>query len=125
MVLDAGVTLTRAVEDPLRDPAPPPPPSASVVLALDARAAPGALDADARALVAAVAPEVPAASVTVLARPVAPPPVLARLGPFEVARASRTPLLAALLGLLALCAGLGSALALRERARRAASASAP
>jgi hypothetical protein len=124
LVREAHVTLTRPAEDPLRPSgAATPTASASVVLDVDLSREGGAdaaaLTADARALVTAVAPEVAPAAVTVLARPPEPAPVLTRVGPFAVARRSRGPLLAALLGLLALCAGLGATLAARERSRRA------
>lgn len=138
-VQSAHVTLTRPADDPLRRPdAPRAAPSASAVLVLapdvrrpdkgdaaaapDAAAIPVALATDVRALVAAVAPEIAAERVTVVARPAAPPIELRRVGPFEVTRASRRPLLAALLALLALCAALGATLALRERGRRNAAA---
>jgi hypothetical protein len=128
MVRQAHVTLTRPVVDPLRPTAiaagapESAAATASVVLEVDAAREGGvdtaALTADARALVTAVAPELAPAAVTVIARNAAPPPVLAKVGPFDVARRSRGPLLAALLGLLALCAGLGATLAARERSRR-------
>ncbi len=124
-VREAHVTLTRPVVDPLRQPAAPsasaPPGAAAILLSLDGALA-GAAEADAlardaRALALAVAPELPPAAISVVARAKEPPPVLAKVGPFEVARRSRAPLLAALLGLLAACAGLGITLALRERGR--------
>jgi hypothetical protein len=131
-VKSAHVTLTRPAADPLRSATSiEQPPSASVVLVLHREArhagdprpslAPPAsqLAADARALVTAVAPELSAQRIAVLAHPEAPPVELSRVGPFEVTSASRRPLLIALLCLLALCAGLGATLAVRERARRA------
>lgn len=133
-VREAHVTLTRPVVDPLRQPAAPnastppgtsaPPGAAAILLsldgALDGAAEAEALARDARALALAVAPELPPSAVAVVARAKEPPPVLSKVGPFEVARRSRAPLLAALLGLLAACAGLGLTLAVRERGRRAA-----
>lgn len=126
-VREAHVTLTRPVVDPLRQPAAPsadPPGAAAILLSLDGALAGAAetdaLARDARALALAIAPELPPSAVAVVARAKEPPPVLARVGPFEVARRSRAPLLAALLGLLAACAGLGITLALRERGRRLA-----
>ncbi len=135
-VREAHVTLTRPVADPLRQPAaasastPPGTSAASaasagaaaILLSLDGAlvgaAEADALARDARALALAVAPELPPSAVAVVARAKEPPPVLAKVGPFEVARRSRAPLLAALLGLLAACAGLGLTLAVRERGRR-------
>jgi hypothetical protein len=118
MIERASVTLTRGAADPLRAIGPPPA-SASAVVQIDARADASSIAADVRAVVTAVAPEIAADRVTVIARPRAPLPQLVHLGPFVVARSSRAPLLAAVLGLLVLCAGLGVALALRERAHRA------
>lgn len=130
-VREAHVTLTRPVVDPLRQPAAPSafPPgtsaasgAAAILLSLDGAlvgaAEADALARDARALALAVAPELPPSAVAVVARAEEPPPVLSKVGPFEVARRSRAPLLAALLGLLAACAGLGITLAVRERGRR-------
>lgn len=137
-VRSAHVTLTRPADDPLRSPdATRPAPSASAVLVLapdvrrpdnaDHGALPdgttsAALTTDVRALVAAVAPEISLERVAVVARPAAPPVELHRVGPFEVTRDSRRPLLAALLVLLVICAALGATLALRERGRRNAAA---
>lgn len=131
-VKSAHVTLTRPAADPLRSPAAIAQlPSASVVLVLHREVRHGGdslpspappaspLAADARALVTAVAPELSAERIAVLAHPEAPPVELSRVGPFEVTSGSRRPLLIALLCLLALCAGLGATLAVRERARRA------
>jgi hypothetical protein len=118
MIERASVTLTRGAADPLRAFVPPAP-AASAVIQIDARAEPSVIAADVRAVVTAVAPEITGDRVTVIARPRAPLPQLVQVGPFAVARGSRAALLAALLGLLALCAGLGVSLALRERAHRA------
>lgn len=113
----AHVTLSRAIEDPLRV-EPPAPSAASVVLVVDDDARAAALADDARAIVLAIAPELPPERVTVLARAEPPPIPWVRVGPFRVAPASRRPLLVAACALLALCAVLGVALALRERSRR-------
>lgn len=119
LVREVHVTLTRPVADPLSGIAPAPAAAAALVVH-DPRASSAALAQDVRALVAAAAPEVPAQRLTVLTRPSEPPPVLATVGPFSVARESRSALLAALLGLLGLCAALAGALAWRERGRLAA-----
>lgn len=116
LVREVHVTLTRPVADPLAGVAPAPA-AAAVLLLHDPRASSAALAQDARALVAAAAPEVPAPRLTVLARPSEPPPVLATVGPFSVARDSRPALLAALVGLLGACAALAGLLAWRERSR--------
>jgi type III secretory pathway lipoprotein EscJ len=118
MVQRAHVTLTRPVVDPLHASArEPTPASASAVVLIDPRADGNAISTDVRALVTAIAPEIRADRITVIARPSAPPPLLARLGPFSVARSSRPALLATLIGLLALCAGLGLTMAVREHSR--------
>ena len=116
MVTHADVVLRRPVADPLRA-APPAAATAAVLLVHEARAAGGSLVADARALVAGAAPEVAPEHLTVVARPAAPPVVLAPVGPFRVAASSRPGLVATLVALLALCAGLGVTLAWRERQR--------
>lgn len=118
LVQAAHVTLTRPTADVLRGEPGAAPASASVVLVHDARAEAAALTRDARALVTAVAPEVTSARIAVVTRPSAPPPVLAAVGPFQVAAGSRSGVMAALVALLAACAGLGITLAVRERSRR-------
>lgn len=114
LVREVHVTLTRPVADPLSGIAPAPAAAAALVVH-DPRASSAALAEDVRTLVAAAAPEVPAQRLAVITRPSEPPPVLAQVGPFSVARESRPALLAALVGLLGLCAALAGALAWRER----------
>lgn len=114
LVREVHVTLTRPVADPLSGSAPAPAAAAALLLH-DPRASSSELAQDARALIAAAAPEVAPERLAVLARPSAPPPVLATVGPFSVARQSRPALVAALVGLLGLCAVLAGVLAWRER----------
>jgi len=117
-VVGANVVLHHAMRDPLAV-TPPAAATFSAVLATDDQAAPDALRAATARLAHAALPELPAAAALPIEINVAVRrPALAKLGPFWVEQAARTPLKAALaLGCLAI-AGLAGTLALRARRHR-------
>jgi len=119
-VVGATVVLHHAVRDPLAM-SPATAATFSAVIATDDQAAPDALRAaTARLAHAAVPelPELPAEALVIELNLAVHRPVLARLGPFRVEQASRTPLKAvAALGCLAI-AGLAGTLAWRARRHR-------
>jgi hypothetical protein len=121
--VSASVTIHRPVRDPLL-PTPTPPtsltpvPSAeratvAALIVVDDRADRAAVTAAATTLLRAAAPEVGAPEVMTMVG--AHRAVLAKVGPFTVEAASKTALEAALIGALALIAGLAAWIAVRER----------
>jgi hypothetical protein len=123
--VSASVTIHRPVRDPLLPtPSPTPTPSLTPVpsaeratvaalLVVDDRADRAAVTAAATTLLRAAAPEVGAPEVMTMVG--AHRAVLAKVGPFTVEAASKTALEAALIGALALIAGLAAWIAVRER----------
>lgn len=104
--------------DPLRpDPAAPAATSASIVLALAAGARPEQVENQARSAAAAIL-GADAAIRIVAAEPPPPPPRLVRVGPFQVAAASRVPLLVTLAAGLVAIAGLAIWIVVLELRRR-------
>lgn len=117
--VSASVTIHRPVRDPLLPtPSLTPVPSAAratvaALIVVDDRADRAAVTAAATTLLRAAAPEVGAPEVMTMVG--AHRAVLAKVGPFTVEAASKTALEAALIGALALIAGLAAWIAVRER----------
>jgi len=108
--IDAQVALHRRFRDPLTGATSQA--AGAVLLLVDDRADRVALDARARALVHAVAPEVTPQVIVTLAGHRAE---LASVGPFTVEASSKRPLIGALVGLLAAVALLAGYVAWRDR----------
>ncbi|HWU85687.1 MAG TPA: hypothetical protein VN253_00320, partial [Kofleriaceae bacterium] len=106
-VVRAEVVLRRGIRDPLAAPAAdssiPAAAGASIVVIIDDGADPAAISSTAGSLLRALAPELQPAIVVEVG---APRPHLAKVGPFTVEAASRTPLRAALAAALALIVAL-------------------
>jgi hypothetical protein len=117
-VVTASVVLHHATRDPLAV-APPSPPVFVAVITTDDQAAPGAIRGAATRIAHAALPELPAgALLPIEINAAVHRATLARVGPFWVDAASRTPLRAALaIGCLAI-AGLAGTIALRSRGHR-------
>lgn len=116
-VVGATVVLHHAVRDPLAV-SPATAATFSAVIATDDQAAPDALRAATARLAHAAVPELPQEALVIELNLAVHRPVLARLGPFRVEQASRTPLKAVgALGCLAI-AGLAGTLAWRARRHR-------
>lgn len=111
----AHATLHRAVRDPLSGETSPA--SAAVLVVIDDHTDRSATQRAAEALVHGAAPEI--AAPIVLVEIGAPRPELAGVGPFRVAKASRTPLLATLAVCLLAIAALALALARAQRGKSA------
>jgi type III secretory pathway lipoprotein EscJ len=112
-VVRAETMIRRPARDPLAD-TPSVAPSASIVVIIDDRADRQTTLASARQLAAVAVPGVEPAIVVEVG---AVRPVLAKVGPFTVEERSKTPLKAALAGVLALIAALAGWIALRLRPR--------
>ncbi len=113
-VVRADVALHRAVRDPLATTEPSPATSAVVVI-VDDRADRTRIDAGARALAKATAPDI---EPTVVVEVGAVRPHLARVGPFSVEESSKAPLKATLAVALALIAALAGWIAWTARRAR-------
>jgi len=113
-VARAEVALRRPIADPLATAAPPPP-GLSIVVIVDDHADRGAVERQTRALATSIAPGIDPVVVVDVGDP---RPELARVGPFTVARASRTPLKVALALALATIAMLAAWIAVRGRRAR-------
>jgi hypothetical protein len=112
--LRADVTLHRPVTDPLSRETTPA--GGAIVIVVDDHADRTAIADAARRLAHATAPEIPDPAVAVEIG--AARPELARVGPFTVEAHSKSALIAALAGALALIAALAAWIAYRERYAR-------
>ena len=113
-VVHADAALHRPVVDPLTQLASPA--SGAIVLVVDDRADRAAVEASARQLARATAPEIPEPMIAVELG--ATRPTLAPLGPFTVEASSKPYLRGLLAALLALLACSAAYIAWRERRRR-------
>jgi type III secretory pathway lipoprotein EscJ len=111
----ADVALHRPVTDPLAQKTSPA--SAAIVLVVDDRADRAALEATARKLARATAPEIPDPQIAIALG--ATRPELARVGPFSVDARSKHALQATLAAALALIAGLAGWIAYQTRGKSA------
>jgi hypothetical protein len=112
-VVRAEAVIRRPFRDPLA-PGPAAPPAASIAIVVDDGADRAAVTAAARTLAHALAP---AAAPAIVVEVGAVRPSLARVGPFTVEAASRTPLRAALAAALAVIAALAGWIGWTSRRR--------